>query len=415
MRSLRLFAWWCVGVAIAWVWMIPYARAETIVRGPANWSCYITTNQADGCAATCATFQNGEAYIVYDNALAVRCLGPTGGLQFTGNKNACISPQFHNSNAPGMCQENVPACVAPEVRQADGSCGTGCVQGEAGSASRYTGTFNSGRPNVTVGTYNPPPATLCDGQCVIGSLTTTNCSSGSAVGSPVQCDYAGTKTGATCSGGNGAAPTWDPCLGQGKVAGTVNGQPVCSGSAPTQTTDTKTTTTPTSTTTTTTTTSCTGDGSCTTTTTNQYTSGGSGANGTGPGSSTVPGTGPGTPGAGVGEEGENQTKGGFCQENPESPICKASEDECLQNPDRVGCGEYGTLPDAQPSTKAVPFNITAAAVPMNASCPASVALPYGATFSWQPICDGLGWIRPVILALAGLGAALIVVGGFQRG
>lgn len=201
-----------------------------------------------------------------------------------------------------------------------------CAAGDSSSASRYTGTFNAGN-GTDSGTATPTPGTLCDGQCVMTPGAVTSCSSGAAIGSPVQCYYSGTKTGSTCSGGNGAAPTYDPCAAQGGVAGTLNGQPVCNGSGtgnntkPGTTTSTKTTTTPTSTTTTTTSTTCAGDGSCTTTTTNQYTSGGSGANGTGPGSTTVPGTGPGTAEEGVGEKKEEDSPGAFCEENPQSPLC----------------------------------------------------------------------------------------------
>lgn len=397
-----MFLWWCVGVGIAWVWMIPYARAETIVVGPANWSCYLLTNQPDACAAVCSTFQQGQAHITFTGPRSVQCLGPTGALQFSGEKNACVSPQFHNSNAPGMCQENVPNCVAPNVRKADNTCGAPDTcpppgQPHPGGSQYVDGT----------GTSSVPP-TICRGGCryeTSGGLGFGDSNTWSA--------RTGKSTGQSCVAGAGESDSTDKrseCSAKGEGYGEVNGVGICTGK-PTTTKETKTTTTPTSTTTTTTETTCTG-GSCNTTTTNTYTWGGSGANGTGPGSTTVPGTGPNT---GGGTAGEQTGQVGFCEENPNSPMCKPSTDECERFPSRVGCSELGTLADVQPSSKAVPFSITPAAVPMNASCPASVSLPYGATFSWQPICDGLGWIRPVILALASLGAALIVVGGFQRG
>lgn len=405
MRALRLFAWWCVGVAIAWVWMIPYARAETIVVGPANWSCYVVDNQPDACAAHCGTLQGGQAYISQVDALTVQCLGPTGAIQYTGNKNSCPAGQFHNSNAPGMCQQNVPACVAPNVRLPDNSCGIPNPCPPAGQP------HPQGAQGVTGTGSSSVPATVCRGGCQYET------SGGMGFGDSNEWfARTGASTGQTCAPGAGEGDATDKrseCAAKGEGYGEVNGVGVCTGK-PSTTKETKTTTTPTSTTTTTTTTTCTG-GSCNTTTTNNYTSGGSGPNGTGPGSTTVPGTGPGTPGEGVGSGGEEQSQSSFCQENPTAAICRPASDECAENPNKVGCGEYGTLPDVQPSTQAVPFNITPAVVPMNASCPSSVALPYGAVFSWQPICDGLGWIRPVILALAGLGAALIVVGGFQRG
>jgi hypothetical protein len=399
MKSLRLFAWWCVGVAIAWFTLVPYARAEWVCTGPILWSCYAVGGQTDGCAAHCSTLQGGQAAIEWVDANNTWCKGPTGVVQYSGSRSWC-APGQAGSSAQNCCMSDLPACTPPDVRRPDGTCGAGCPA---------AGTGGGGYVTVTAASA---PDTVCKGGCEYST------GGGLGFADGTYTIKVGGSKGRFCQAGQAdGTPATTPeakCVQSGQGFGTVNGQVVCTG-VPNGSKSTTETKTPTSTTTTTTTTSCTGDGSCTTTTTNQYTSGGSGPNGTGPGSTTVPGTGPGTPGAGVGEASETKEQPSFCEENPNSPMCKPSTDECERFPSRVGCAELGTLADVQPSSKAVPFSITPAAVPMNSSCPASVSLPYGATFSWQPICDGLGWIRPVILALASLGAALIVVGGFQRG
>ncbi len=52
----------------------------------------------------------------------------------------------------------------------------------------------------------------------------------------------------------------------------------------------------------------------------------------------------------------------------------------------------------------------------SAACLSPVSLPRGlGQFSWQPICDGMGLIRPIVLALAWLGAGVIVFGGYRGG
>lgn len=299
----------------------------------------------------------------------------------------------------GQCVR--PDCDPSVTRNPDGSCpAPACAVGEATSGARYTGRFNGGN-GVAVGTHSPVPPTLCDGQCVFTPGAATACSSGPGVGSPIQCEYVGTKTGAHCSGGNGDAPAYDPCVLQGGVAGTLNGQVVCNGKAadgavPGEVSSTKTTTTPTSTTTTTSTTSCDGE-QCSTTTSSTTTSGGSGPNGTGPGSTTSANP-PGTPPDGT----VDQEQVTFCEENPENLLCK-------------GLGPVGEAGEIATQSQSV-ASFQAVSVSTSGSCPGPVALPRGlGHFSWTPICEGMGLIRPVVLALAWLGAGIIVFGGYRGG
>lgn len=380
-RVARLLAWFCFGVLLAWVWMVP-AYAETIpatasggtTPASAVWQVgsLVVASQAAARTQACSPAPNGfngeilnprgspasagyrvfcyygttiietGSYTVTYSCPAGQTLGyltnaSAGGSTCSGGPVTYSCPAGAGWTLSGTSCTR-PDCLAGQVRDGSGVCQNDCVAGAASEASFYSGQFSgcgtaSGAcSKPAVGTVRPVPATLCDGLCVITTGAFQGCSSTAGVANaPISCHYAGTKTGATCVGDgdrvpndaadNGSPPAYDPCFGEGKVSGTVDGVPVCSGEAPKSTESTKTTTTPTSTTNTTTTTYCDGAGACSTTTTSTYTSGGSGPNGTGPGSTTVPGSGPGTAASPTTEK---DTKAGFCEENPESPICKST-------------------------------------------------------------------------------------------
>jgi len=374
-RVARLLAWFVFGVLLAWVWMVP-AYAETIpATGPAaRWSgqrlngaagasnpayydgataAEVGTQQCAYRASTLAPPQTGTfvqfnaSYLRSDCTFSVWGSTTGGALtQYCPSGVGSGSPPNMTCSGSSTCPSTGgwtlsgsnctrPDCAPGEVRNGAGVCEHPCTAGEATTAYRYRGTFRGATAGVATGTATPTPSTLCDGYCTMTPETVDACNAASAVGSPVVCRYTGPKTGAHCTpadgnttageaSDNGPAPTYDPCHASGKVAGTVDGVPVCTGEAPKSTESTKTTTTPTSTTNTTTTTYCDGAGACSTTTTSTYTSGGSGPNGTGAGSTTVPGTGPGTAGEGKPTETEEQEKSSFCEENPDSPICKVT-------------------------------------------------------------------------------------------
>ena len=379
-RVARLLAWFVFGVLLAWVWMVP-AYAETIPATPTagavppvNYACYSgmppadkRTNQA-AAEYWCLQYAVGESNAAlrtrdsresrsYGYMLNWKYTSGASGLAGVGMTYNCAAGQTTAYVATGdlFCTGATvytcpatggwtlsgtnctrPDCAAGQVHNpTTGVCEADCTAGASTTAYRYRGTFRGATAGVFTGTATPVPSTLCDGSCVMTPESVTNCTAAAAVGSPVSCSYAGPKTGAGCvpSDGNttsgepsdnGTPPTYDPCHASGKVAGTIDGVPVCTGESPKSTESTKTTTTPTSTTNTTTSTYCDGAGACSTTTSSTYTSGGSGANGTGAGSTTVPGTGPGTAGEGKPAETEKQEKSSFCEENPDSPICKAT-------------------------------------------------------------------------------------------
>lgn len=358
LRLIRLIAWFVFGVLIAAVWLVPGAMAETCANGvctqPATQNPLAATKifqappsnnystQSAAAQQVCSFngVPNGPYTWVEYGAPVYRYYGKNAGgtTVYCGDYSVTFScpsgspspagSNYYDKTCSGYsysCPANQgwtlsgtnctrPQCTYPQTNNpSTGVCEKLCTAGNYSTATRYTGTFSMGGGNKpTTGTATPIPATLCDGSCTGTVGPVTDCNSSGVVGTPVTCTYQVVMTGASCTGGNGSAPTYDPCYSQGKVAGTLNGQPICTGTAPTTSTTTKTSTTPTSTTNVSTTTVCDGAGSCTTTNVSSTTSGGSGPNGTGPGSTVAPGT-PTT---------EKEDQPSFCTENPNSVLCK---------------------------------------------------------------------------------------------
>lgn len=319
-RSARLSLYFIVGVLLSAVAVL--SHAETIATS--TQSGYYSADDSgstlygSAVAAYAGTFPTRTLYIVcaYGSGhTGATCATPYASTTTTYNAYVYYSSNggstylgpntIYYGSVGGQCPINQnwtksgstctrPDCVAPSVRQPDGTCGNPCIAGATSTASRYDGTFSSGAANTTYGTPTPLPPTLCDGVCVGTPVAVTSCYSGFAKGSPVQCDYTITRTSEQCSGGNGTAPTYDPCFDQGGVSGTLNGLPVCKGTTPTNKTTTSSTSTTTNNTTTTTNTtsvtSCNAQGACSTTTT-VVNSGGGGSTSTvkGPASTSQPG------------------------------------------------------------------------------------------------------------------------------
>lgn len=219
-----------------------------------------------------------------------------------------------------------PDCVAPQTRQSDGTCSSPCIAGTQSQGAYWTGRFKL-LSGAYVGTLNSPPSSMCDGACLGTPVSLQNCYSdtSSTYPRPMWCEFLITLTGDTCTGGKGDAPKSDPCFGQGKVTGTINGVSVCAGDADTGTTSTKQTQTGDGTTTTKESTNCTGD-SCTTV--KEETT----VNPDGTTSTKV--------------ETDTQDKTSFCTENPTSPICKIgsyTDNGCTAAPacdgDAVQCAQ----------------------------------------------------------------------------
>lgn len=109
----------------------------------------------------------------------------------------------------------------------------------------------------------------------------------------------------------------------------------------------------------------------------------------------------------------------FCTANPTSKACLGTEesDECLENPDRVGCtdkGTPGTTPDIDSETRGTGV-ITPVALAQIDTCPQGMLLPKGlGYYDYGPMCDFATGLKPVILAIAWLSAFFIVL-GFSQG
>ena len=219
----------------------------------------------------------------------------------------------------------------------------------------------------------------------------------------------GSYTGATCVPNDTApAASKDPCIGG--ESGTVNGKircvPLDPSTPATQTDSTTTTNADGSTTTTTESTTC-NAGKCTTTSTSTTTGGSGAGNGTSTTSTTE----------GIGD---------YCKKNPETALCRKTNDgagaetgeeesdgPCDDKSTIIGCMKPGAPPaDQQIPKKELVYGL--GGVPIggfSAACPNPTTFAiFGKTFamSYEPLCDSAGWIKPLILLVAGLASALIV-------
>lgn len=96
-------------------------------------------------------------------------------------------------------------------------------------------------------------------------------------------------------------------------------------------------------------------------------------------------------------------------EQPEPP-----KDPCIENPGRLGCMEAGADEYALPK-KEVAFTFTPEASPIGpGSCPAPISV-LGQSLSYQPACDAMNMIKPLVLALSSMMAAYILLGAFKGG
>lgn len=305
-----------------------------------------------------------------------------------------------------------PDCEAPQVRDvATGIC-TAPPCALAANAQIGTGRYAIPHPYVSGGfCLNGCMAYPGGSGTIVGAYKYQYMFVNGAGGAASSCTAGGSTPSVASSDPVSSLPLTDPavqnCIDSGQGFGQINGVTVCSGPVTTTTTQSGTTTaTPPagggspSTTNVTNNTTCTAAGSCTTTTTTTTTSGGSGPGGTGPGSTTT-----------TGETKKEETKAGFCEENPDASMCS---DICEEQPDLLQClkvGEPGEEPDIQEQNKSV-SSVTPYASG-SGSCPATVALPRGAEFSYAPMCSFASGVRPIVLAIAWLLAGGMIFAWFR--
>lgn len=86
-------------------------------------------------------------------------------------------------------------------------------------------------------------------------------------------------------------------------------------------------------------------------------------------------------------------------------------DPCQQNPGRIGCMDAGSDNFPVP-THTINFEFTPESNPLSGGCPAPINV-LGHQISYQPACDAMGLIRPVVLGIASIIAAYILIGAFR--
>ncbi|MFY9327488.1 MAG: virulence factor TspB C-terminal domain-related protein [Georgfuchsia sp.] len=321
-----------------------------------------------------------------------------------------ITASYSADGTTGMCRSSSLICPANSTLSGvTCSCNSGFVESGSScvvSSCPAKGTnYSSGyydigtSPNAPAGSM----AYLCapDG-CAVGFSGTSPAATSLVNGvahyyAKGYLDYWG--PGETCTPGSGntptapsAAPATSSCPA-GQFYAVVNGIGKCFDQAgQAQSSD------PQKTTTTTNQKTVNGDGSTTitTTTTNNYTGG----------SSTTTITYP--PGATVPDVPSTETK-------PQEET--AQESICKTQPDLLQCMELGGIPTEETlgSQSVVPTALTPVSFSLNNACPADVPLPHGAVLSYQPTCNFLGGIRPIVLLLAWLAAGFIVLGARSDG
>lgn len=103
----------------------------------------------------------------------------------------------------------------------------------------------------------------------------------------------------------------------------------------------------------------------------------------------------------------NPTPNATPEPTPDPP-----KDPCDEHPDRAGCANLGSDDYAIPKTS-INFAFTPEASPINGTCPAPVAV-LGNTLSFQPACDAMSMIRPLVIGMASILAAYILIGAFRE-
>lgn len=304
-----------------------------------------------------------------------------------------------------------PDCVAPQVRQPNGQCGTPDCTGLAGKAAstnaasgrageigwKSSGTSSTSRWSGGSFGYGGCGVSCSGGVCVplTAGSTGFNCA---AYG----CQYTGQPNTSTDipDMGSQEKPTdqQQKCLSKGQGYVTINGVTTCApvgdtgGEKYKKDTATKTDGTGTTSTTTETTQNC-ENGRCTVTETTTTTDG----------------------------EGNTQTeskesdKDRYCEENPDSKMCK--QEECEEGDTKLSCMDSGEPEDDGSELTTEEKGHTSIAqktFASNASCPGDISLPKGMTFSWQPVCQLASSVRPIVLAFAWLFAGYFVIGALRN-
>lgn len=402
---MRLFLYYLVGMVLGAVSVA--AMADTIPATPGqtvsywtywggsqsdpNWcQTYGSVDQAEACSKLGGTY-----------GYAGRCLPPSGVDKCTGgwNNNAACTLGYVN---PSLCQVTTYTC--PDGYTLEGQ---NCVSNappcpEAGSSAMIGGAAAWGIDGNSTGCTTGFGFSGCGIKCSGGV------SSGGKA-SCTGCTYTGENYDSQASGAVNGSPvpeeehqnptTPEGCMSQGKGYITSSGVTSCVDSSQSATPVSATSSSSTSSTsggstsyTDTITTTTFSAGNVSTTSQSSGTAGNSSATST-------------------------QSVSEYCKANPSSPLCNGSDDPCVKNPDRAGCKPLG-VPDAGPDIpqesrgveEITPYSFGSA----SASCPSAVQVG-PVSFSYDKLCEALGWLKPLVLAIAWLSAGAIVMGVARNG
>ena len=109
----------------------------------------------------------------------------------------------------------------------------------------------------------------------------------------------------------------------------------------------------------------------------------------------------------------------LCKLHPEVVACVTPDkiDQCKLHPESLGCKEFDspTVPELETKDIQISISPSGGFGPSGGSCPAPRQLKSGgAVFSFQPFCDYMTALRPVLIAVSWLSASMIVIGASRK-
>jgi hypothetical protein len=299
----------------------------------------------------------------------------------------CGENYTYNANT-NTCTPDQVTCTYPQVLDTNtNTCVTDCAALKGATTSWFS-TSGSGSDQCMEGCT----VVMNEGECAYNTSGQQGCF------------FKGSYIDQSC---NTAPPSESPsndpafdCLQQGKSYGTVQGVVVCvdkgsEGSTPITDLQSGTKTTTDANGTTTQETSVSADGSTVTKTTTTI-----------------------DPNGNTTEQTETQDKLSFCEENPNSNICKDLKDPCEDHPERVGCMEQGTPDEGEAiATSDISLDFSPVNLPSASGCPTPESVTiHGFTIplKYDTICQYASAFHPFVIIFAWIAAAYIIAGAITK-
>jgi len=114
---------------------------------------------------------------------------------------------------------------------------------------------------------------------------------------------------------------------------------------------------------------------------------------------------------------DNHTETTTTSSTPETNVEQTQQTDCDKYPNSVGCSELGDVPAAELlTTQDVPLSLSPSSWG-SGTCPVpkqwNLNLSPGQTFDYQPTCDFLTYLKPILLAIGWMIAGYTVLGGLK--